>query len=381
MLALVTAAIVYGSLYPWRFDFSRGHANPLWILLHAWPHGWNRFVGRDAAFNIVLYAPFGAAAFRSLARRMGTGWAMPGAVALATALSATMEMLQIYGPGRDCNLLDVVCNTIGGAAGALAVAAWRAELERRMAGIEEMPRRRNAGAILLLTLWAGYQWYPFFPALGRTSLAAAVSALFHAHQFRPVELWDGTAEWFAAAVLLESCWPEVEWSAMALFLAACMARLLIHGRGLTAEEVAGAAAALWLWLASRKQRRPALASGMLGVAILLRELEPFRFTSSPAPFGWIPFAASITADRQAALITLCRKAFDYGGILWLFHRRGVRYRISGPVLAGALLAAEWLQRYIPGHIPETADPVLAAILAGILGALASRDDIHWQAEL
>ena len=37
LLLLVIALIVYGSLYPWHFDFDRSGANPLWVLLHAWP--------------------------------------------------------------------------------------------------------------------------------------------------------------------------------------------------------------------------------------------------------------------------------------------------------------------------------------------------------
>lgn len=380
MLALVTLLIVYGSLYPWRFDFSRGHAGALWILLHAWPRVWNRFIWRDAGVNVAIYAPFGAAAFRSLARRMGAAWAMPAAVLLGAALSASMEMLQVYVPGRDCSLLDLATNTAGAAAGALAFAVWRADVERRPANGQWIPRRPYTGAILLLAFWAGFQWYPFFPSLGRTALGAAVSAVFHGHPIQPVEVFASAAEWFAAAVLLETCWPGIPWLWMALAMAGCMGRLLIHGRILAAGEVIGAALALWFWLMSRERRRPVLASGMLGVAILLREFAPFRFVHSPAPFWWIPLAASMTAERQAALIVLLRKLFDYGAVLWLFQRRGVPYRISGPALAAVLLLCEWAQRYIPGHTPESTDAVLAALMACLLAILERRDNRSWKYE-
>jgi hypothetical protein len=65
-LLLVVALIVYGSLYPFAFDFHHA-ANPLTVLLHSWPEGFDRFVLRDAVINLLLYAPLGVAAFLALA--------------------------------------------------------------------------------------------------------------------------------------------------------------------------------------------------------------------------------------------------------------------------------------------------------------------------
>lgn len=378
MLALITLLIVYGSLYPWNFDFGRPHPSALWILLHSWPQVWNRFVWRDVGFNIVIYAPFGAAAFRSLTRRWGAAWALPAAVVAGAALSAAMELLQAYVPGRDCSLVDVMSNTVGTAAGAVAMALWRHETRRQPAGSGWAPHRRYTGALLLLAAWAGFQWYPLFPALHRATFIAAVNGIFHGHHFQWVEIWAGAAEWFAAAVMLETCWPEISWAWIALAVSGCVARLFIRGRSLTAEELLGAGLGLWCWLAVKERRRPVIASGMLGVAILLREFAPFQFRASPAPFWWIPFAASLSADRSAALIVLLRKSFDYGGVLWLFQRRGVPYWKSGPVLAGGLLVCEWAQRYIPGHTPETTDAVLGALLAGLLALFEKRDQKNLQ---
>lgn len=367
MLAFVTLAIVYGSLYPWHFDFTRGHAGALWILLHSWPHRWNRFLVRDAGLNVLIYAPFGGAAFRSLGRRFGPVRAMPAAVLLGAALSIAMELLQVYVPGRDCSILDVIANTTGAAAGAIVLAVWRVQLE------PGVPPRRDHAALLVVACWAGFQWFPFFPALGRTALAASIGALVRSPWYQPVEIWATTAEWFGAAILLEAWWPTVQDGWIPAFMAGCFARLLIHGRILTWPEVGGAAIALWLWLVSRKPRRIAIASGMLVVAVLLRELSPFHLTSHPGPFWWIPFAASMSADRQAAFIVLFRKVFDYGALLWLFRRRDVSYWISGPALAALLLGCEWIQRYLPHRTPDITDPVLILILAILLPAVTTRN--------
>jgi len=305
---------------------------------------------------------------------------MPCAVGLAAALSASMEMLQVYVPGRTCSLLDVVCNVTGAAAGAMAAAAWLAGPADRHSRREwAIETKRETGAVVLLACWAGFQWYPFFPALNRTRLHAALGVLFQAHRFQLVEIFASGAEWLAAAVLLGACVPGLPEEWMAFAVAGCLVGLVVQGRVLTAEEVIGAALGLWLWLIVRKGRRLRLAAGMLAAAIVLRELAPFHLTHFPAPFGWMPFVASMGADRQAALIVLLRKAFDYGAVIWLLHRLEVRYWIAGSAVAAALLAGEWLQRYLPGRTPESTDALLAVILAGVLGVLSRRES--WQYNL
>ena len=119
LLLLVVALIVYGSLYPWSLDFDRSGANPLWVLLHAWPREINRWMLCDTAINLLLYFPLGMAAFLAAARRHGRWVSFGVALLIALGLSASMEMLQIYDPGRTCSLFDVFCNVSGAAAGPL----------------------------------------------------------------------------------------------------------------------------------------------------------------------------------------------------------------------------------------------------------------------
>lgn len=89
-------------------------------MLHSQLILWDRRGLRDVAINVLLYLPFGAAAFLALSRGRRRVWAVAGATAAGTLLSATLEMLQVYAPGRDPSLSDVASNTLGAAAGALA---------------------------------------------------------------------------------------------------------------------------------------------------------------------------------------------------------------------------------------------------------------------
>ncbi len=149
LLLLAIALIVYGSLYPWHFDFNRSGANPLWVLLHARPRGIDLFVLRDAAINLLLYFPLGVAALLAAARRHGRLVAFDAGLLIALGLSASMEMLQIYDPGRTCSLFDVLCNVSGAA---LALLLWSLLPERK---------RLAAGSLLLASAILPRELSPF----------------------------------------------------------------------------------------------------------------------------------------------------------------------------------------------------------------------------
>ena len=105
---------------------------------------------------------------------------------------------------------------------------------------------------------------------------------------------------------------------------------------------------------------------MLAGAIVLRELTPFHFTAQAHAMSWIPFAATLDAERLSAALILLRKAFDYGALLWMLRASGLRYGIAGAWVAGSLVLLETAQRYLPSRHPEITDAAIAAILTCVL---------------
>ena len=368
LLLVVVALIVYGCLYPWHFDFSP-RVNPLEFLLHSWSFRWDRYLLRDVAVNVALYVPFGAAAALAWTRKHGRGASAAVAVLLGTALSASIEMLQIYVPGRQCSLLDVATNIIGAAAGAwAALTVWPRFVWARLS---RHPRDRHAGAaVFLLACWAGYQLYPFFPLLSRTRLRNGLALLFHAYTVSPVEIWACAAEWVAAALAMKALFGSLRLPWLVLAMACLPLRILIAGRVLALDEVLGAALALLLWPAIDRAigrgGRPGLAAAMLGSAIVLRELEPFHFGARPAAFSWVPFVATLRSVWQSAVVIILRKAFDYGAAVWLLRQAGWPYAYAGATVAAMLGALEAAQRYLPGRTPEATDAVVALLAAFVL---------------
>lgn len=106
-LTLALLAILVATLEPTQID---EYATNAFCLLCPWDTV-------DILENILLFAPLGIAL--SL-RGVGGGWGLMTSM----SLSLTVEVAQIWIPGRDASLTDVVSNTLGAAVG-IAVAHTR----------------------------------------------------------------------------------------------------------------------------------------------------------------------------------------------------------------------------------------------------------------
>jgi VanZ family protein len=324
---------------------------------------------RDAAINLLLYFPLGMAAFLAAARRHGSVVAFDAALLIALGLSASMEMLQIYDPGRTCSLLDVLCNVAGAAAGAAMALAFHPELESLA---RRTPGRHGPAALLLAACWASYQLYPFYPLLSRTKLRASLELLAGTASFSAVEVWASAAEWLAVALAMEAFLGRMRPGWLLAAMACLPLRLLIAERSVTIGEMLGAALALLLWSLLPERKRLAAGVLLLAAAIVLRELSPFRLAETPHPFSWIPFAATFESERQSATVILLRKAFEYGALVWLFRTQGISYARAAVAVAGSLAILEAIQRYLPGRTPEITDSVVALLMALALWRLSNR---------
>jgi len=364
VVLIVMALILYGSLYPWEFHARQLGASPPWILLHSWPNGINRYLLWDIMVNVALYTPLGVFGF--LAMREGAPRAVRifAPVLLALALSASVEMIQLFDDSRQCSASDVLCNVTGGAVGVGLGMLYRGKLEAVLERRQTASFLHLSGALLLLCCWLGYQLFPLFPSLGRAKLAARLAALGPIAATSPVDTLVVFAEWIAVACLLEGLLEGETPHMLAALLLVVPARLLIVSRNLSWSDIAGAATALaaWLWLPRLYVRRAA--PFLLTSALVLGELAPFHFGRARA-FSWVPFRGFILADWQSGFVVLFRKSFWYGSVIWLWRAAG--YRLAPIVLAvaAALLALEWVQIWLPGRVPEITDAVLA-VLMGVL---------------
>ena len=150
-LLLYLAAILYLSLYPWRFVPHPGLGALIWVPLST------RGTILDAFLNVVFYMPLGAAAFISLRRG---AIAFIAALAFGTLVSLAVELAQLSIPNRFGNLTDLASNSAGTLLGiVVAIVANSPSVASRL-------RILHSPTVLLVGLWAVWQAFLFLPRYG-----------------------------------------------------------------------------------------------------------------------------------------------------------------------------------------------------------------------
>ena len=118
--------------------------------------GWS-----DALANLILFVPLGATL-------LANGRIGPRAVGLAGLLSAGIELVQIFIPGRDPSLGDVCFNTLGAAVGQVTAA-----LALRLAAPpKRVAARLSFGSTVGIAIVTGVTGWLLSPALPHSALRA-----------------------------------------------------------------------------------------------------------------------------------------------------------------------------------------------------------------
>ena len=361
VLLLVTAFIVYGSLYPWQFHQAYVPGNPLIILLNSWELDWNRYQVKDTAVNIVLYMPFGAACYLWLARRAaGLRFAAP--VLLALLLSSSMEMIQLFDARRFCSMIDVVTNVTGSALGMVLATRFRSRVALRPG---------TGGPLFLLACWTGALLFPFMPDLSTHHLNYKLLT-FASPPFSAVAFFNLSMMWLAAARLTEAA---VNRYVVPLLLVILPLRFFVDGITLSWLDCLPAIIAIMVWFAwpAKSPRRDAMLAALSLAAILLTGLAPFHFSATAQDFSWTPFRALFSSDWQAGFAIFFRKSFSYGSTIWLLMAAGVPLAVSALGLAAFLAALEGVQIWLPNHVAESTDPLHSLLIAWVLNKVRGRN--------
>ncbi len=159
-----TLLIAYASLNP----FSGWHApeGGVFAFLGVWPR---YLTGFDLAINVAAYVPFGLLVGLALTRRLRHPELLMLVTLAGAALSLTMEALQGFVPGRIASLADLLTNTAGCAAGALAAPWLRSPrfhaLAAKLRDELFLEGRVVDWGVALLALWLFAQVNPSLPLM------------------------------------------------------------------------------------------------------------------------------------------------------------------------------------------------------------------------
>jgi len=358
--------IVYGCMYPWHFAWPHNSHSPFFLLMHNWDPRWNRFTFRDAAVNVVLYIPLGMAAHLIFRK-----WHVPGAgywmpVLLGAALSASIEMTQVFVPTRNTSLNDLMNNVIGTVAGVVLGALFeKIAGPSFIEGIHFHPTDR--GALVLVFIWLGYLSFPVFPITGLYRPARKLELFLSSPAFDPVLFISALATWYIAGKLFAAAGSHHPLRWLSCLLLIFPAQLFIVDRQPIRAGFLGAIAGILLYLLL--DRFPTVSDPVSEIeawaflaVIVFRGLSPFHFTARQ-PFSWIPFTGLLATEWQSGVMILLEKAFYYGTAVWLLRSAGAGIASAAGLVAIVLAAIEGLQTHLIGRTAEITDPLIAIIMA------------------
>jgi VanZ family protein len=366
-MAAITAAvltlIVYGSLFPFRFQSVAIAGGPFRALL-ATGFGTDR---GDLISNVLLYLPFGF--FATLSLRRGPPWVRGLIVTVAgLGLSFLIESAQFYDPGRVPSMADVYANGCGALFGAVGGAVFYRNLPR-LRHLQWQPF-----ALLLMATWIGNRLLPYLPSLNPHKYWSALRPVFSMADLTAFDVYRHFAFWLAAALLLEVLFgvAQSRWALPVLIGLTLIARILIIEIILSPSEVLGAllAALAWTTLLSRlRWRAPAIAAIFI-VFVALQALTPFHFLARPRAFGWIPFLSFMQTPRESGSRIFLEKTFTYGALVWLLTRSGMPAWAATLSGAAMVFSLRLTQIYLPGRSAEITDTIMLLMAAGVMKAMS-----------
>jgi VanZ family protein len=366
LLALTVGLILYASFYPFNWDWQRLATAQNGGFPTSLP--WGVTIRSDVIANLLFYIPLGALLLATTDANMPRWQAFIRTVALGTLLSVCIEFLQHAAPPRAPALKDVMLNCLSTAIGAAGY--WIAQ---RAGTLPQLRARGFDPALyLLLALWAAFHAAPFVPSLRLRQIHDAL---------QPVLAFDvsigSVARHFAgylvlSAVLRALVQRQNFWLAFSVAIALSLgSRVLVVGQVLSPNEILGAALALPIVIALRRQphRRAAVPLAFLyAVAWLIYGLAPFDFRVAAETFHWVPFRGFLESSMDRGYVQFLEKCFLYVGFVWLMTHAGFRTRTT--VAMGIVIAAllEVAQRYSPERVAEITDILLILAAGLVVGA-------------
>lgn len=335
---LYCCVVLYLSLYPGEFE----------LHPRAQRLGWVPLTGRrqilDAVLNVLFYVPLGASALWAAGRKKWLGWLL--GIGTGALLSGVVEWLQLWTPRRFGNWNDFAANTTGAVLGVALAQTVRSVARAHF----PESRRRQMGLSptqgLFLGLWLLWHMFPFIPAIRLDRLTRLPEYLAPWSWQVAVEVGLGFA---ALRTIAGGSW----WLGVAL--AALPAQAFLSDRNLSPAALCGALAG-WAAAESPGPRFQRALRWLLTGWLIVEELRPFQFSTTPGPFGWAPFHSWYDGSGYPVYFA---KLYLYAAAIWAWRRDERPWWIAAGAPMAILAAGEWVQRYIPGRTPESTDVVLA----------------------
>jgi len=353
----ISLLIIYGSFYPFDFDFGTVSAIKLSKALSFNPFATSR---GDILGNVALFIPFGLAGIFSIDRPNRITLKLIMLIVGGLFLAAAVQVGQLFTPGRVPTTIDVFWNAVGMAIGGVTAALPQV---RNLVSARVHSEGTNV-PFFLSVIWIAYRLMPFVPTIGFQEIKDSVKPLIFDHQLSFYWLYQHIVTWLVFFHFLSVSPSTRRYISYlpGLVLLVLGAQLFIVSNTVTLKEVLGSGLGLVVWFTVRRMLRPGMLACLLLLAIYPEPFYPFEILSHPRSFNWIPFTGFLTGAMETNALSLLKKLYLYGSLIWLlcevgFGRLGAMFSV-----AGALALSEALQIFVASSTPESTDPIMAIII-------------------
>lgn len=352
LLLVIVALIIYGSLFPFRFDLDSYDPRQLQNLFVFGIGGTRR---GDLVANILLFLPFGFLAI-NVFHRSGklSSWLV--VLIAGGALALSVQVAQLIIPGRVPAGSDVTWNLIGCIIGALlGLSALGKQMSQLGETVEYPPI-----PVILAVLWVLYGLAPFVPSLDLQLLKDNIKLIIS----EPPDLvWvlQAVVMWLVVFHFLSSYakgWFSQKYFSFLVFITLLLGFFVV-GKVVSSDKILGSIIALGIWYAVRQRYSVYwLAAGVV-VTVLLISVHPFVLRAQPASFQWIPFQGALTGSMAVNALSIFKKLILYGCLIWLLAECRMTLWRATASTAVFLLCCEIAQLFLVRTTPEITDPLLA----------------------
>ena len=392
--------IVYGATIPFHFSGDRGAIRQRVLNLSldplVSPDTGGQLSAPDVVQNTLLFVPFGALGMLG-ARTGGRLRRLAAVTLLGLGFSTAVEAAQLLTVDRTASVADVVANTVGTIAGAVALLSLQGPFEaglRRLrdAGLADstaLPALATAAAAIAIAYWQ-----PFDVTLDVSTTVAKVRALESDYwQFDGLRD-EGTSiilSVFFATTL--AGYLSVIGERRVAFKAALIGAGVVCALEASQFALGSRNPGLWdaaigasgivlgtmIWAASSRILWPGLWLGVIVAATAgaaaLQMLSPFDWAATYRSMGWFPFLgyyAHTTFETLSHVIELVLLYVPLG--FFVGGGQPSRWRAVATAAGLALVVAapiEYLQGWVVGRYPDVTD-IGVSLLGAALGAWAGR---------
>jgi glycopeptide antibiotics resistance protein len=363
--------LLYGTLFPFHFDFSFHGLSQAWARAGLVPY-WDVERVRihsltDIAANILLTVPLGFFGFLWFGRNKEVPRIARWFV-LGFFLGLLSEIIQLAIPSRLSDITDALNNGLGAFAGAFGASLCGLKILDLLSG--SLFDKRRTYFLILLAIVIATMLLPFNFGLDVSQIKSGIKHLL----LNPWELgipiedeWIQMVE-FAMIGALAGSIPKRRFTAFALLLPFILepAQLLVDYHSPSLRDLAMNFAGVTGGVLSARYIpflvRPMVGFILMNLAMVAQGLSPYRFVewSARSHFEWIPLAEYYNQTTGAALYDAMAGLLSYGLLVALWPRRAT-------ILWAVLLASgiEIAQVLIPSRFAGTTDILIAAIGAWV----------------